>query len=415
MSYKTGDNMQVYLVGGAVRDELLGKPSADRDWVVVGSTPEELLALGYQQVGNEFPCYLHPETKEEYALARKETKTGRGHGGFHCEFGPDVTLEQDLERRDLTVNAIAKDETGRLIDPYGGVDDLNNKVLRHVSKAFSEDPLRVLRVARFTARYHGLGFKVHPGTQDLMRCLVKTGELESLTAERVWKEMSRALDEPKPSAFFLTLRACGALRALLPEVDALFGVPQPEKHHPEIDSGVHTMMVLDAAKSQFNSAIVNWAALLHDLGKGVTPKDQWPKHLRHEESGVPLVEAVCERYKVPNEYKAVAVLTAKHHLRCHRLLEMKPGSIMRLIEALDGIRRPERVRHFAEACEADARGRTGFEDRHYPNGELLVRCTQVAKTVDIKPLLDKGYEGLKLAEQIKQLRIREIADFMAAI
>ena len=332
--------MKTYLVGGAVRDELLGRPVADRDWVVVGATQEQLLKMGYQQIGNDFPCFLHPESKEEYALARTERKSGKGHTAFVCDFGPEITLEEDLIRRDLTINAIAKTEAGEYIDPYGGRQDLDNKILRHVSEAFAEDPLRVLRVARFAARYAHMGFTVHSDTLALMRSLVEAGELAELTAERVWKEMSRALEEAKPSEFFLVLRQCGALEVLLPELNKLFGIPQPEKYHPEIDTGVHVMDVIDLARSQFDDLIVTFSCLLHDLGKGVTPKKDWPKHIMHEHLGVPLVKEVCDRLKVPSEFKAMAAIVTKEHLRCHQLMEMKPATIMNLIEAMDGLRRP---------------------------------------------------------------------------
>ncbi len=407
------DDIQVYLVGGAVRDELLNRPVSDRDWVVIGATPAQLLEQGYQQIGNDFPCFLHPTTKDEYALARTEKKSGSGYTGFVCDFSPDVTLEEDLSRRDLTINAIAKAPNGEYIDPYQGREDLSNRVLRHVSDAFAEDPLRVLRVARFAARYAELGFTVHPSTLALMKQLVDSGELSALTPERVWKEMSRALTEPRPSEFFCVLRACGALAVLLPEVDCLFGVPQPPEHHPEIDTGDHVMMVVDAAREQFDTLIVTWAALMHDLGKGVTPKEEWPKHICHEIKGVPLVEAVCERYKVPKDFRTLAMLVSEHHLRCHKLLEMKAKSILRLLEVLDAFRRPERVEHFAQACEADARGRLGLENRDYPQSVLLVKCSEIGKNINIKPLLDKGYQGLKLAEQIRRERLSAISGFMA--
>ena len=400
--------MKTYLVGGAVRDELLGRPVADRDWVVIGATPEILLEQGYQQIGNDFPCFLHPQTKEEYALARTEKKSGKGYTGFICDFGPEITLEEDLSRRDLTINAIAKSPDGNYIDPYQGMADLENKILRHVSPAFVEDPLRVLRVARFAARYAQLGFSVHPETLALMNQLVEQGELAELTAERVWKEMFRALTEVRPSAFFRVLRQCGALKVLLPELDCLFGIPQPEQHHPEVDTGEHVMLVIDEAKQRFDNPLVTWAALLHDLGKGLTPKDEWPRHIRHEIKGVPLVEQVCQRYKVPKDFKALAMLVSEHHLRCHILLDMKAKSVFRLLEVLDGVRRPERVIYFSQTCEADARGRTGLSDRDYPQSELLVRCNHAARSVDIKPLLEQGYQGLQLAEHIRRLRITEV-------
>jgi tRNA nucleotidyltransferase (CCA-adding enzyme) len=404
--------LEVYLVGGAVRDELLNRSVTDRDWVVIGATPKMLIDQGYQQIGNDFPCFLHPQSKEEYALARKERKSGKGHTGFICDFGPEITLEEDLFRRDLTINAIAKTLDGHYVDPYGGRVDLENKVLRHVSEAFAEDPLRVLRVARFAARYVGLGFRVHPETLSLMTTLVDRGELVALTAERVWKEMSRALTEPHPSEFFRVLRACGALKVLLPELDGLFGMPQSPKHHPEVDTGDHVMMVVDIAKQLFDDPIVTWAALLHDLGKALTPEDEWPSHVRHEIKGVPLVKRVCQRYKLPKNFRTVAMLVCEYHLCCHRLLEIRSTSILKLLEALDGFRRPERVFYFVQACEADSRGRLGFEGRDYPQSAHLVKCSQVAANIDSKPLLDEGYRGLELAEQIRRLRLRAIECYM---
>ncbi|MBV1877764.1 MAG: multifunctional CCA addition/repair protein [Pseudomonadales bacterium] len=406
---------EVYLVGGAVRDDLLGIAVADRDWVVIGASVDELLNLGYRQIGNEFPCFLHPQTKEEYALARTEIKSGMGHTGFVCDFGPEITLEEDLSRRDLTINAIAKNAAGEYVDPYGGRRDLKSRTLRHVSAAFVEDPLRVLRVARFAARYSALGFTVHADTMALMQQLVTRGELSSLTPERVWKEMSRALLETRPSEFFRVLRACGALAVILPELDQLFGVPQPPLHHPEIDTGEHVMLAIDFAKQQFNSITVSWAVLLHDLGKGLTAADEWPKHIKHEVRGVPLVETVSKRFKVPKELAAVARLVVEHHLRCHRLSSVKPAAIMRLLEALDAFRRPVRVEYFTRACEADARGRLGFDARSYPQAKLLIHCMLEAKQVEIKLLLDQGYKGIKLAEQIRLMRIKAIAEYMASI
>ncbi|GLS25751.1 multifunctional CCA addition/repair protein [Marinibactrum halimedae] len=401
--------MKTYLVGGAVRDELLGLPIKDQDWVVVGSSPEELLRLGYESVGNDFPVFLHPETKEEYALARTERKSGSGYHGFVCDFGKDVTLEEDLSRRDLTINAIAKSRSGEYIDPYNGRADLEAGVLRHVSSAFAEDPLRVLRVARFAARYASLGFSVHRETYALMAEITQRGELTSLTPERVWKELSRALEEPKPSEFFHVLRRCGALAVLFPEVDCLFGVPQPPEHHPEVDTGEHVMMAVDVARERFNNPLVTWMALVHDLGKGVTPKEKWPSHICHGIKGVPLVEMLSERLRVPRDYLQMGKLVSEHHLRCHKVGEMQARSIMRLLEALDAVRRPERVTLFAQACEADACGRLGYDRRDYPQKEILIRACSAIREVSSQPFLEAGYKGLKLAEQIRRERIRRIA------
>jgi len=406
--------VDVYLVGGAVRDELLGRAVADRDWVVVGATPQELLDRGFRQVGREFPCFLHPETHEEYALARTERKSGRGHTGFICDFGPEVTLEADLARRDLTINAIARAEDGRYIDPYGGRADLRARVLRHVSEAFVEDPLRVLRVARFQARLAPLGFAVHPDTLALMRRLVETGELSELTPERVWKELSRALVEPAPSAFFRVLRSCGALRVLLPEVDALFGVPQPSAHHPEVDTGEHVMLVLECARALSDEPMVVWAALLHDLGKGLTPPAKWPRHIGHERAGVALVRAVCARFKVPNAHAELAELACEYHLLCHRLQELRPATVMRLLERLDALRRPQRLELFAQVCEADARGRSGFSGRDYPQGRLLRLAADAVRSVDVQPLLAEGLRGKALAARLRERRIAAIGGLVTA-
>ena len=346
--------------------------------------------------------------------ARTERKSGAGHTGFICDFGPDITLEEDLSRRDLTINAIAQTEAGDYVDPYGGIDDLKNGILRHVSEAFAEDPLRVLRVARFAARYAKLGFQVHPETMALMARLAASGELATLTPERIWKEMCRALTEPKPSEFFNVLRDCGALKVIMPELDVLFGVLQPARHHPEIDTGVHVMMAIDIARETFDNPTVTWGALVHDLGKGITPQEEWPKHIKHEINGVPLVEQVAQRFKVPRDYTDLGKLVAEHHLRCHKLLDMRPRSIMRLLESIDAFRRPERVRCFAEACEADARGRLGLENRNYPNGDILIGCAASAAKVDTGPLREAGYEGIKLAEQIRRIRIKRIAQYIDA-
>lgn len=400
--------VEVYLVGGAVRDELLGRPVADRDWVVVGAAPQQLLARGFRQVGRDFPCFLHPDTQEEYALARTERKAGRGHTGFICDFGPQVTLEEDLARRDLTINAIARAADGRYIDPYGGRADLQARVLRHVSEAFVEDPLRVLRVARFQARLAPLGFRVHPDTLALMRRLVESGELAELTPERVWKEIARALVEPAPSAFCRVLRDCGALRVLLPEIDVLFGVPQPAAHHPEIDTGEHVMLVLECARALSDEPAVAWAALLHDVGKGLTPPAAWPRHIGHEQAGVPLVRAVCGRLKVPRAWTELAVLACEYHLLCHRLQELRPATVMRLLERLDAQRRPQRLAQFALVCEADARGRLGLGERDYPEARLLLALADATRGVDVQPLLEQGLRGQALAAGLRRQRIAAI-------
>ena len=407
--------MKEYLVGGAVRDELLGLSISDRDWVVTGATIEELLAAGYQQVGRDFPCFLHPQTKEEYSLARRTLSEGSKTSDISYEFGEDVTLEEDLFHRDLTINAIAKTVEGQYFDPYGGREDLRSGLLRHVSDSFADDPLRVLRVARFAARYSGLGFRVHEETLDLMKQLVESGALASIPPERLWKETVRALNEPSPSIFFRMLRDCGALWALIPELDRLFGVPQPVLHHPEVDTGDHIMLVIDNARERFDTPIVTWAALLHDLGKGLTPSEEWPRHIRHEINGVPLVNSVCERFCVPTNFRALAKLVAEHHLRCHKCMEMRPRSVMRLLEALDAIRRPERLVFFSQACEADAKGRKGLEHRPYPQAEFLRACNEAARGIDIATLIQQGYQGKSLVEQIRRKRIAAIAGYTRMI
>ncbi|MDT8283833.1 MAG: multifunctional CCA addition/repair protein, partial [Gammaproteobacteria bacterium] len=402
--------MKIYLVGGAVRDELLGYPFHERDWVVVGATVAEMISLGYQQVGKDFPVFLHPVTKEEYALARTERKTAAGYTGFEVHASPEVTLEDDLIRRDLTINAIARDENGELLDPYHGIDDINNKVLRHVSSAFTEDPVRILRVARFLARYAHLGFSVADETMTLMRSMVTDGEVDALVAERVWQEMERALSEKTPQAFVSVLRDCGALKRIIPELDCLWGVPQPEEHHPEIDTGIHTMLVLEQACKLSSDPQVRFAALLHDLGKGTTPKEEWPRHIAHEARGAEIVKKVCQRLRVPKEYRDLAERTARLHLNYHRALELKPATVVKTLEQLDAFRNPERFAKFLLASEADARGRPGYEDKVFPQADYLRQAYTVSKAVDISLLREQGYENMKLAEKIKQERVKAVAE-----
>jgi tRNA nucleotidyltransferase (CCA-adding enzyme) len=396
--------MEIYLVGGAVRDKLLGLPVKDRDWVVVGATPEAMTALGYKIVGADFPVFLHPETKEEYALARTERKSGQGYKGFTVYAGSDVTLEQDLARRDLTINAMAEDAAGRLIDLFDGAADLKRGILRHVAPAFAEDPLRVLRVARFAARF---GYPVAHETQALMRTLVEAGEIETLVAERVWSELERALGEKQPVRFFEVLRECGALQRLLPELDALFGVPQPPEHHPEIDTGVHTLMVLVQATRLSTEARVRCAALLHDLGKGATPASEWPKHIGHEERSAALVRDICGRLRVPNEYRDLAVLVARYHTHCHRAAELRDSTLLETLEAIDAFRRPERIEGFVLACEADARGRTGHEERPYPQADIFRLAYQAARAVDTAAIAS-GRSGPQIGDAIRLARIDAI-------
>lgn len=401
--------MKIYLVGGAVRDRLLGRPSSDRDHVVVGATPQQLLDLGYKQVGADFPVFLHPRTHEEYALARTERKRGHGYHGFEIDAAPTVTLEQDLERRDLRINAIAEDADGRLIDPFGGAADIHDRWLRHVSPAFAEDPLRVLRVARFAARLAGDGFRVHPDTLQLMREIAASGELAHLVAERVWQETVRALGEPTPQAYFHVLRECGALAVVFPELDRLFGVPQPPQHHPEIDTGVHTLMVLEQAALLSPEAVVRFAALVHDLGKGETPAEHWPRHRGHEQRSVRLVHALCDRLRAPREFRDLAVRVADDHGRCHRALELRPETMLKLLERLDVWRRPERLERFLLACEADYRGRTGLEGRPYPQAERIRRAWETACTVGAGPLAAQGLQGAELGAALRRARVEAIA------
>ncbi len=396
------------MVGGAVRDKLLGLPVKDRDWVVVGATPEEMLAQGYRQVGQDFPVFLHPESKEEYALARTERKTAAGYTGFEVHAAPDVTLEQDLRRRDLTINAMALSPEGDLIDPLNAIHDLQQKRLRHVSPAFVEDPVRLLRVARFATRLAPLGFKVADETQALLRQMVDAGEVDALVPERLWAEIERALNEPRPSIFFTTLRECGALARILPEVDALFGVPQPAHYHPEIDCGIHTMMVLDSAASLSSEPVVRFAALCHDLGKGNTPRDQWPRHHGHEERGVKLLQQLCQRMPIPKAYRELAHIVARYHTHCHRAAELRPETLLKTLEAVDAFRRPHRLTQFLLVCEADSRGRLGYEASDYPQARLFQHAYQAATAIDIRSLVEQGLNGKALADEIHAARARAI-------
>jgi len=402
--------MKIYLVGGAVRDSLLGLEPKERDWVVVGATPEQLEAQGYKQVGKDFPVFLHPQTHEEYALARTERKTAPGYYGFEVHAAPEVTLEEDLLRLDLTLNAIAQSDDGQLIDPFNGQQDLAGRLLRHVSPAFSEDPVRILRVARFAARFAHLGFTVAPETNQLMRDMVNAGEVDALVAERVWAETEKALSEQTPTRFFETLRDCGALEKLFPEIERLYGVPQPEKHHPEIDTGVHTMMVLEQAARLSSEPMVRFAALVHDLGKGTTPKAEWPKHIAHEERGVPLVEALCERLRVPKSYRELAVAVTRYHLHYHRAAKLKPTTLLKMLNALDAFRRPERFELFILACEADSRGRTGFEDAHFEQPDILRRARDAAAAITAQQFVDQGLLGAVIGTALNKQRAKAIKE-----
>ena len=399
--------MRIYKVGGCVRDHLLKCEIKDRDWVVVGSSNAQMVALGYKKVGKDFPVYLHPQTHEEHALARTERKTGSGYYGFEVDSSASVTLEEDLSRRDLTINAIAEDETGKLIDPYGGQRDLRARVLRHVSPAFVEDPLRVLRVARFAARFD---FVVAPETIELMREISAGGELLNLSAERVWVELDRALAEPHPDRFIATLRECNALVVLLPEIDRLFGVPQPAKYHPEIDTGEHILLALRQAAARNAGAEVRFAVLVHDLGKGTSDPALLPGHAGHEERGVALVEDVCERFKIPKAHRLMAVAVTRYHLMVHRAQDLRPQKLLKLLINLDALRRPERFSDILLACEIDATGRAGMADAPYPSGDYLRHARQVANDVDVREYVQQGLSGEPLREKIDQVRIRALAD-----
>jgi tRNA nucleotidyltransferase (CCA-adding enzyme) len=402
--------MRIYLVGGAVRDKLLARPVEERDWVVVGATPEVMEARGFRQVGKDFPVFLHPQTHEEYALARTERKSGRGYTCFVVHASPDVTLEEDLERRDLTINAMAEAEDGTVVDPFGGLEDLKHGILRHVSPAFLEDPLRVLRVGRFAARF---GFRVAPETNELMAEIVRSGEVDYLVPERVWKELERALGEPRPARFFQVLRGCGALAKLFPELDRLFGIPQPRPHHPEIDVGVHTLLVLERAARLGADPCTRFSALTHDLGKGLTPPEEWPSHLGHEERGISLVKELCSRLHAPNEYGDLAELVARYHGSCHRAAELRPATLLRILKAVDAMRRPVRLQRFLLACQADSQGRPGFEEKPYIQGAIFRRALEAVQSVSAGPLVDGGLTGAALGEALHRSQVGAIRHALA--
>lgn len=395
--------MKVYMVGGAVRDKLLNYPIKERDWLVVGSTPQELIAKGYQAVGKDFPVFLHPGSHEEYALARLERKVAPGYLGFQCDFGPNVTLEQDLFRRDLTINAMAMDSDGHLIDPYGGQRDLQAKILRHVSPAFIEDPVRVLRVARFAARYAHLGFKLANDTRTLMYSMVKRGELNHLVAERVWQEWQRSLEEKNPEVFIETLRSCGALKVILPELDVLFGIPNPRHYHPEIDTGIHTLMVLCSSVQLSEDPMVRFAALTHDLGKACTPMDAWPGHHGHEILGVGVIQALCQRLRIPNDYKEFASLVSRIHLNIHRLPILQANTIVKVLEEADGFRRKERFEKLLLVCKADALGKGQASD--YPQAIQWQALLDACAKTDVQTLIAKGLKGEKMKQGLHEQRI----------
>ena len=403
--------MKVYLVGGAVRDQLLGLPVKDRDWIVVGAVPATLLSLGYQQVGKDFPVFLNPKTKEEYALARTERKSSAGYTGFICDFSPTITLEQDLIRRDLTINAIAQSEDGEIIDPYDGKQDLENRILRHISPAFSEDPLRVLRVARFAARYHSLGFKIASETLSLMAKLAQLGELQHLTAERVWLETEKALNEKNPEIYFETLHKTGALRVLFPEIDALYGVPNPVKHHPEVDSFIHTMLVLKQAVNLtennpiLNKSAVRFAAICHDLGKALTPQNILPHHYGHEQAGIKPTRTLCKRLKVPSYFQELAELTCEFHTHIHKAFELRAETVITLFNRFDVWRKPLRFQEFLQVCLSDTRGRTGFETKDYPQIDYINQLLHVANEVDVQQVIADGFEKQEIRNELTKRRI----------
>ena len=404
--------MEIYLVGGAVRDQLLGLTVKERDWVVIGETPESMVKQGFRPVGKDFPVFLHPQSREEYALARTERKTAPGYKGFTVHASPDVSLEQDLIRRDLTINAMAMTPQGELIDPYGGKPDLERRIFRHISPAFAEDPVRILRIARFAARYAELGFTLAEETRVLMQSMVTAGEVDHLVPERVWAELFKALNEQSPSAFFYTLKECGALDKIFPEIGCLFGVPQPEKYHPEIDTGIHAMLCLEQAALLSSSPEVRFAALVHDLGKGVSPKEHWPSHHGHETKGLPILEQMCARLRVPNAFKALAMQVMQYHTHCHRAFELRASTLTDTLAALGAFKPSNKLPEFLLACEADAKGRTGFEQGPYPQAELLSGAARAASSVDTSAILHSDLKGAEIGEAIRRLRIKAVSEFL---
>ena len=402
--------MQVYLVGGAVRDRLLGRAIGERDWVVVGATPAELTSQGYTPVGKDFPVFLHPQSKEEYALARQERKVAPGYHGFTTVFSPDVTLEEDLKRRDLTINAMAEAADGRIVDPYGGQRDLAQRLLRHVSAAFVEDPVRVLRVARFAARYADAGFQIAPETAALLDHMTASGEIAALAPERVWRETARALLEPRPDVFFEILRGCGALAVLMPELAALHGVPQPPKWHPEVDTFVHVMLAIRYAAQRQAPLTVRYAVLLHDLGKALTPREHWPSHHGHEELGKAPIEQLSRRLRAPNDCRELALLTSRQHTLVHRALELRPATLMKLFAATDALRRPERFAELLLACECDARGRAGLESRPYPQADYLRQAQAAAAAANLGPEERQGLDGPQIGAALQERRLAAVTE-----
>ncbi|MCK9637633.1 MAG: multifunctional CCA addition/repair protein [Methylobacter tundripaludum] len=404
--------MEIYLVGGAVRDQLLGLPVKERDWVVIGETPESMVKQGFRPVGKDFPVFLHPQSREEYALARTERKTAPGYKGFTVHASPDVSLEQDLIRRDLTINAMAMTPEGLLVDPYGGRRDLERRIFRHISPAFAEDPVRILRIARFAARYADLGFTLAEETRVLMQSMVTAGEVDHLVPERVWAELFKALNEKSPSAFFYTLKDCAALDKIFPEISCLFGVPQPEKHHPEIDTGIHAMLCLEQAALLSPSPEVRFAALVHDLGKGLSPEANWPHHYAHETQGLPVLERMCARLRVPNSFKSLAMQVMQYHTHCHRAFELRASTITDMLAALGAYKPNNKLPEFLLACEADAKGRTGFEHSPYPQAGLLSAAAKEAASVDTSAILNSELKGADIGEAIRRLRIKAVAEFI---